>query len=134
MAEYTIANLKSDVDDQAPSFGLSPNLEARFARGALELESCGISYQKLAPDFRVPFGHRHSKQEEIYVVVAGSGRLKLGEDVVEVKQWDAVRVAPGTWRGFEAGPEGVELLAYGARCGMSTDDSDVDMEQGWWSD
>jgi mannose-6-phosphate isomerase-like protein (cupin superfamily) len=134
VAEYTIANLKSDVEDQAPNFGMSPDVEARFARQALELEQSGLSYQRIAPDFRVPFGHTHSKQEEIYVILSGGGRLKLGDEIVDVKQWDAVRIAPGTWRGFEAGPEGAELLAYGARSGMSRDDSDADMKQNWWSD
>jgi mannose-6-phosphate isomerase-like protein (cupin superfamily) len=134
VADYTVTNLKSDVEDQAPNFGMSPNLEARFARGALELQSSGVSYQKVAPGFRVPFGHTHSKQEEIYVIVSGSGRMKVGDDVVDVKQWDAVRVPSGAWRGFEAGPDGAELLAYGARCGMELDENDTDMERGWWSD
>jgi mannose-6-phosphate isomerase-like protein (cupin superfamily) len=134
VADYSIANLRNDVPDQAPNFGLSPNLEARFARQALELASSGVSFQRIAPGFRIPFGHTHSKQEEIYVILAGSGRMKLGDEIVDVKQWDAVRVAPGTWRGFEAGPDGVELLAYGARCGMSPEDGDTEMEQGWWRD
>ena len=134
MAEYTIANLKGDVEDQAPRFGMSPDVEARFARQTLQLEQSGVSYQRIAPDFRVPFGHTHSKQEEIYVILSGGGRIKLGDEVLEVKQWDAVRVAPGTWRGFEAGPDGAEMIAYGARPGMSTDESDSDMEQNWWSD
>ena len=134
MAEYTIANLRSDVEDQAPNFGMSPQIEARFARQKLELESSGVSYQKVTANFRVPFGHTHSKQEEVYVIVAGGGRMKLDEEFVDVKQWDAVRVPPGTWRGFEAGPEGAELLAYGARCGMSSDESDSDLKPGWWSD
>jgi mannose-6-phosphate isomerase-like protein (cupin superfamily) len=134
MAEYTVANLKSDVEDQAPKHGLAPNLEGRFARQDLELEQSGLSYQKLAPGFRVPFGHKHGQQEEIYVVVSGSGRAKLGDDVVEVKTWDAVRVPPGTWRAFEGGPDGIELLAFGARCGMAPDASDGEVEQGWWSD
>ena len=134
MAEYTVANLKADVEDQAPNFGMSPDLEARFARQTLELESSGVSYQKAAPNFRVPFGHTHSKQEELYVIVAGSGRMKIEDETVDVKQWDAVRVAAGTWRGFEAGPDGAELLAFGARCGLSADENDVDMKPGWWSD
>jgi mannose-6-phosphate isomerase-like protein (cupin superfamily) len=134
MAEYTVANLKSDVEDQAPKHGLAPNLEGRFARQDLELEQSGLSYQKLAPGFRVPFGHKHGQQEEIYVVVSGNGRAKLGDDVVEVKTWDAVRVPPGTWRAFEGGPDGIELLAFGARCGMAPDASDGEVEQGWWSD
>jgi mannose-6-phosphate isomerase-like protein (cupin superfamily) len=132
VADYTMQNLKSDVEDQAPNFGMSPDLEARFARGALELQSSGVSYQRVAPDFRVPFGHTHSKQEEIYVFVSGGGRLKLGDEVVDVGQWDAVRVAAGTWRGFEAGADGAELLAFGARCGMAPDENDSDMKQGWW--
>jgi mannose-6-phosphate isomerase-like protein (cupin superfamily) len=134
VADYTIANLKSDTEDQAPGFGLSPNLEARFGRGVLGLEHSGISYQKLAPGFRAPFGHTHDKQEELYVVVSGSGRAKVGDDVVDLKQWDALRVPVGVWRGMEAGPEGIELLAYGARCGMADDERDVQMEQNWWSD
>lgn len=134
MAEYTIANLKSDVEDQAPNFGMSPDIEARFGRNALKLERSGVSYQKVAPDFRVPFGHTHSKQEEVYVIVSGGGRMKLDDEIFEVKRWDAVRVAPGTWRGFEAGPEGAELIAYGARCGMSSDESDSDLERDWWRD
>jgi uncharacterized cupin superfamily protein len=133
VADYRIANLRSDVEDQAPNFGMSPGIEARFGRAALGLESCGVSYQKVDPGFRPPFGHTHEKQEEVYVVVAGGGRAKVGDEIVDLKQWDALRVAPGTWRGVEAGPEGMELLAFGARCGMSGDDSDVQMEQNWWS-
>jgi quercetin dioxygenase-like cupin family protein len=134
VADYTIANLKSDVPDQATGFGLSPNLEARFGRGALGLENCGVSYQRIAPGFRVPFGHTHEKQEELYVILSGSGRAKVGEEMVDMKQWDAVRVAPGAWRGFEAGPDGMELLAFGARCGMPADAMDVEMQQNWWAD
>ncbi len=105
MAAYTKVNLKEDVDDQAPNFGLAPDLEARMARVPLELEHSGISYQRLAPNFRVPFGHRHKTQEEIYVVVSGSMRVKLEDEIVELKQWDAVRVPKETTRGFESGPE-----------------------------
>jgi mannose-6-phosphate isomerase-like protein (cupin superfamily) len=134
VSDHAVKNLKSDTEDQAPNFGLSPNLEARFARGVLGLEHSGISYQKLAAGFRVPFGHVHEKQEELYVVVSGGGRAKVGDDVLDLKQWDALRVPPGAWRGIEAGPDGMELLAYGARCGMAADESDVEMEQNWWSD
>ena len=132
MGDYTKVNLKSDVDDQAPNFGLSPNLEARFARGKLELEKSGVSYQKVAPGFRVPFGHTHSEQEEVYVILAGGGRAKVGDDVIELQAFDALRVAAGAWRGFEAGDEGVELVAFGARCGMGPDDNDTEMQPGWW--
>ena len=77
MAAYTKVNLKDDVEDQAPNFGLAPNLEARMARVPLRLEQSGLSYQRLAPNFRVPFGHRHKTQEEVYLVVSGSVRVKL---------------------------------------------------------
>jgi uncharacterized cupin superfamily protein len=125
---YTIANLKDDVEDQAPKFGHSPDLEARFAGGALECEQLGLSYQRLAPNVRMPFGHRHKEQEEVYVVVEGSGKVKLGDDVAEVRQWDAVRVAPDTVRTFEAGPDGLVLLALGATAVAA---GDVEMTDAW---
>jgi quercetin dioxygenase-like cupin family protein len=131
MAGFTKVNLKEDVDDQAPNFGLSPQLEARMARVPLELESSGISYQRIAPNFRVPFGHKHKNQEEVYVVLNGSVRVKLDDEVHELKQWDAVRVHKDTMRGFEGGPEGAEILAIGA---PNTGPGDADVEQGWWSD
>src|SRR4051812_38917315 len=112
MSGYTIANLKSDVEDQAPKFGLSPDLEGRFARQSLHLEQSGISYQRLAPGFRVPFGHTHAQQEEVYVILSGSGRAKLGDEIVDLEQWDALRVAPEVWHGVEAGPDGLELIAF----------------------
>jgi uncharacterized cupin superfamily protein len=125
---YTIANLTKDVEDQAPKFGHSPDLEARFAGGALECEQLGVSYQRLAPNTRMPFGHRHKKQEEVYVVVDGSGRAKLGDDVVELRQWDAVRVAPEIVRTFEAGPDGLVLLALGATAVAA---GDAEMTDPW---
>ena len=131
MAAYTKVNLKQDVDDQAPNFGLAPDLEARMARVPLELEHSGISYQRLAPNFRVPFAHRHKTQEEIYVVVNGSLRMKLEDEVIELGQWDAIRVPKETMRGFESGAEGVEIIAIGA---PNTGPGDAEVEQGWWSD
>ena len=129
MADYTVVNLK-EVEDQAPKFGLSPQLEARMARVALGLENSGVSYQRLAPNFRVPFGHKHKRQEEIYVVVAGSVRIKLEDEVVELGPFDAVRVHKDTMRGFEAGPEGAEFIAIGA---PNTGPGDADVVEGWWS-
>ena len=130
MAGYTIQNLK-EVEDQAPNFGLSPQLEARMARVPLELENFGVSYQRLGPNFRVPFGHKHKNQEEVYLVVSGSMRAKVEDEVVELKQWDALRVHKETMRGFEAGPEGVEIIAVGA---PNTGPGDAEVEQDWWSD
>ena len=110
---FTHRNLK-ELDDSAVEHGLAPNLEARFARKALGSERSGLSYQRLAPNFSQPFGHRHGDQEETYVIVGGSGRMKVGDETIDVVQWDAVRVAPETMRAFEAGGDGLELLAFGA--------------------
>ena len=103
MSDYTHINLKEDVDDQAPGFGLSPNIEARMARVPLGMENAGVSYLRLAPGFRIPFAHKHKNQEEVYVLVSGSARIKLEDEVRELKQWDAVRVHRDTVRGFEGG-------------------------------
>jgi mannose-6-phosphate isomerase-like protein (cupin superfamily) len=129
MSGYTIKNLK-EVEDQAPKFGLSPGLEARFARQPLEGETTGLSYQRLEPNFRIPFGHNHGDQEEIYVVISGSGRMKLDDEIVELRQWDAVRVASGTMRDFEAKADGAELLVFGAP--TKGQQNDAEMKPGWW--
>ena len=130
MGAYTVVNLK-DVEDSAVRFGLAPDLEARFAGGSLGLENSGVSYQRLGPNFRLPFGHRHQQQEELYVIVGGSGRVKLDDDVRELRRWDAVRVPKETTRSFEAGPDGLELIAFGA---PATGLGDAEMAPGWWSD
>ena len=130
MANYTHLNLK-EVEDQAPKFGLAPDLEARFARVPLELENFGLSYQRIAPGFRVPFAHKHKQQEEVYVVISGSLRAKVGDDVVELGPWDALRVPKDTIRNFEGGPEGAEIIAVGA---PNTGPGDADMLQEWWQD
>ena len=128
MAGYTVRNLK-EIEDSAVGGGLSPDLEARFARRPLEAERLGLSFQRFAPDYRSTFGHRHEGQEEVYVLLSGSGRMKLGDEEVEVAKWDAVRVAPEVARAFEAGPEGAELLVFGAgRAG------DAETLPGWWGD
>jgi mannose-6-phosphate isomerase-like protein (cupin superfamily) len=129
MADYTVVNLKQ-VEDMAPKFGLSPGLESRFARVPLELENSGLSHFRIAPDFRVPFGHMHEEQEEIYLVVGGSARVKLDDEVVELGEWDAVRIPRGTMRGVEAGPDGAELIAFGA---PSNENRDVEMVPNWWT-
>jgi mannose-6-phosphate isomerase-like protein (cupin superfamily) len=130
VAGYTKMNLK-EAEDQAVRFGLAPNIEMRMARVPLELENSGVSYQRLAPNFRLPFGHKHKEQEEVYVLVSGSARVKLDDEVVDLKQWDAVRVPKDTMRNFEAGPDGAELISIGA---PNTGPGDADVEQGWWSD
>jgi|SRR5689334_18135468 len=129
MADYTLMNLKQ-IDNAAESFGLADNLEARFARKPMGLANLGISYQKLEPGFRLPFGHEHSQQEEVYVVIGGSGRAKVDDEIVALAQWDALRVPVNVTRSFEAGADGLELIAIGA----PAVDDDLTMEQGWWTD
>ena len=111
---FTHRNLKPDLEDVGSNFDGAPDLEFRLATKALELERSGLTYQRVPPGYRFPYGHTHRTQEEVYVVVRGSGRMKLDDEIVELKEWDAVRVPPGTWRGYEAGPEGLELLVIGA--------------------
>ncbi len=129
MANYTHSNLKDDVENSAEKFGLAPDLETRFARKTLGLEGGGFSYQRLAPNYAVPFGHRHGNHEEVYLVIAGSGRAKVEEEELELKQWDALRVAPTVARGFAAGPDGMELIAIGFG-----ESGDGEMIEGYWDE
>jgi mannose-6-phosphate isomerase-like protein (cupin superfamily) len=129
VAGYTLLNLKTEVEDSGERFGYAPHMEARFARKALGLEQSGISYFKLAAGFRVPFGHRHAEQEEVYLVLSGSARVKLDDEIVELGPMDALRIPVSTTRGFEAGPEGAEILAFGA---PDTDNKDLEMDPGFW--
>ena len=131
MPDYTVVNLKNDVQDMAPQFGYAPDMESRFARKNLELENSGVSYFKIAPDFRVPFGHRHGEQEEVYLVIKGSARFKLDDEVVELNELDAVRVPGSVTRGMEAGPDGAEIVAFGA---PNTDNKDAEMVQDFWTE
>ena len=131
MPDFTVVNLKRDVQDMAPKFDMAPGLESRFARQNLGLEKSGVSYFKLAPGFRMPFGHRHGEQEEVYVVVSGSARIKLDDEIVELEQWDVVRIPGNTWRALEGGMNGAELIAFGA---PNTENKDAEMQPGWWSD
>ena len=129
MAGYTHKNLK-DVENQAPKFGMPAELDARFARTALDGETLGLSLMKLEPGFRIPFGHKHSAQEEVYVIVRGSARIRVEDEIVELREWDAIRFDKDTMRNVEAGPDGVEYLAFGA----GDNPLDAEMVPGWWSD
>jgi mannose-6-phosphate isomerase-like protein (cupin superfamily) len=129
MSRYTKTNLR-EVENQAPKFGMPAELDARFARTSIGGETLGLSLMKLTPDFRVPFGHKHEGQEEVYVVLSGSARIKVEDEIVELVEWDAIRFDKNTMRDVEAGPEGVEYLAFGA----GDDPSDAEMVQNWWSD
>jgi mannose-6-phosphate isomerase-like protein (cupin superfamily) len=127
---YTKTNLKRDVEDAAPKFDMPKKMEARFGRRALEGETLGLSLMKLEPNFRVPFGHKHEGQEEVYVIVRGSARIKVEDEIVELGEWDAIRFDKDTMRNVEAGPDGVEYLAFGA----GDDPRDAEMAPGWWSE
>jgi mannose-6-phosphate isomerase-like protein (cupin superfamily) len=130
MSDYTHLNLK-DAEDQAPNFGLSPDLEFRMARVPLGLEHSGISYCRVSPGFRLPFGHKHKNQEEIYVLVSGGAPRKIEDEVRALEPWDAVRVHKDSLRSMEAGDEGAVFLIVGA---PNTGPGDAEMVQEWWSD
>ncbi len=117
-----------DVKDSAAEFGYSDAQEARFARGDLDAEETGVSHIRLKPDQRSPFGHKHEDAEEVYVVLGGAGRMKLDDEIIEIEALDAIRVSPEVTRAFEAGSDGLEVLAVGAR-----HDSDGEIFPGWWS-
>jgi mannose-6-phosphate isomerase-like protein (cupin superfamily) len=128
MSDYTHKRLP-DIDDMAPQFGLPGDMQARFAGKPLGLDRTGLTYFRLAPGFRIPFGHRHVDQEEVYVVIRGSARIKIGDDVLELGELDAVRVPGDTLRNLEGGPDGAEVIAFGERAG----EEQSEMVQGWWS-
>ncbi|MGA9283854.1 MAG: cupin domain-containing protein [Solirubrobacteraceae bacterium] len=125
---YTLKKL-TDVEDSAPKSGFGDVQEARFAKDALETEDTGFSYHRLKAGQRQPFAHKHEHAEEVYVVLAGSGRVKLDEDVVELQKLDAIRVAPEVTRAFEAGSSGLDLIVFGPRF-----DGDGEVLMGWWDD
>jgi mannose-6-phosphate isomerase-like protein (cupin superfamily) len=128
---YTKLNLREDVENSAEKFGMGDVLEAHFVRDDLDATQFGLSLQLLKPNQRMPFGHTHNQQEEVYVFVRGSGRLKLDDEILEVGRWDAVRIAPEVTRAVEAGPDGLELVAFGApNVGLG----DANQKMGWWSE
>ena len=127
MTTFAVTNLK-EIDDSAAT---TPGIEARFARKHLDSQHLGITYIRYEPDARSPMGHSHREQEEAYVVLSGSGRIKLDDELVELRQWDVVRVAPQVVRAFESGPEGIEILAVGSDRPEGGDG--VPAPDGWWS-
>jgi len=124
---YTHRNL-DEVEDSAPQFGFEEHQEARFASEAMETEQTGLSFHRIKPGRRQGFGHNHGEAEEVYVVLGGTGRMKLDEDVIELNERDAIRVHAGVTRAFEAGGEGLEIIAFGPR---RTDDRG-EIAMGWW--
>ena len=132
MSNYTQLNL-NDVENQAPSFGMPEGIEARFARQALGLEKCGISLERLPAGVRMPFGHSHGEQEEVYVVIRGNARVKVSDEVLELSEMDALRVGPDVMRAFEGGSEGAEILVFGAPA-VADPAAEAEMQPGWWQD
>jgi mannose-6-phosphate isomerase-like protein (cupin superfamily) len=127
LSDYTIVNLK-EIDDTAGDN--AANLEAHFGRKHLDSDHLGVSHFRYNPGFRPATGHAHREQEEIYVVINGSGRIKLNDEILELKQWDTVRVAPSTFRALEGGPNGLEFIAIGADRPEGGDG--LRSPEGWW--
>lgn len=125
---YSKTNLL-DVEDSAAAHGLGEIQEVRFATGALDAEQTGLSHHLLRAGRRQAFGHRHDEAEEVYVVLEGSGRVRLDEETVEVGPMDAIRVSPGVARRFEAGPDGLRFLAFGPHR-----QGDGEILQQFWTD
>src|SRR5436305_750133 len=126
---YTVKNIRQ-VEAMAPKFGFDEVQEARFPYRDLDSETIGMAFHRVKPDKRQGFAHRHERAEEIYLILAGSGRMKLDDDVIDVGPLDAIRVAPAVARAFEAGPDGLELIAFGPR---HEKDGEI-IREGFWPD
>lgn len=127
MSDYTHLNL-SDVTNIAEERGIE-GFDARFARDALHLKNSGLTVFTMQPGFRVPFGHRHAEQEESFLVVQGSGRVRIESEIVELATWDVLRIGPSPVRAFEAGDDGMVLVAFG-----EGPKGDGEMVPGFWED
>jgi quercetin dioxygenase-like cupin family protein len=128
MADYAIVNFLDVADDVG---GRLEGLEGRFARKHLESRDLGVSRWTYAPNLRNPNGHTHREQEEAYVVVSGSGRIRLDDEIRDIKVWDVIRVAPGVVRAFEAGPDGLDMIAVG---GPKPEGGDGQLSDSPWPD
>lgn len=117
----------TDVKDSAPEFGFGDQGELRFAKDELESEDTGFTYHRMNPNAHSGFGHRHQDAEEVYVILSGSGRMKLDDEIIEIERLDTIRVAPEVWRSFSAGPDGLEAIAFGPR-----HDGDGEVDPQWW--
>jgi mannose-6-phosphate isomerase-like protein (cupin superfamily) len=130
MSDYTIVNL-GDVENVAPKFQMPEGMDVRFPKSHLDCTTCGVGVEKLPPGVRQPFGHTHSRQEEIYVIAEGSGRIKLDDEIHELRPWDILRIGPGVMRNIEGGSEGITIIAFGAPI---SDENDGEIVHGWWTD
>ena len=128
MSDFTITNLM-ELENVAAQ--RTSDVDARFARSHIDSEHLGVSYFRYAPGFHSQTGHSHREQEEAYVVAGGSGRVKLDDEIRDLRRWDVVRVAPQVVRAFEAGPEGLELIAVGSD---RPEGGDGTMVSDWWTE
>jgi mannose-6-phosphate isomerase-like protein (cupin superfamily) len=119
----------TDIEDSAPKFGYGELQEARFANDDLEAERTGVSYLRVKPGKRQGFAHKHEDAEEVYVVLSGAGRLRLDDEIIEIEPLDAIRISPGVTRQLEAGPDGLDVLAFGPR-----HEGDGELIPDWWTD
>jgi mannose-6-phosphate isomerase-like protein (cupin superfamily) len=128
MSDYTHTNLM-ELDDSAAGRGI--DLEARFSRKHINSDHLGVSYFRYGPDVKPSYGHRHGVQEEAYVVVSGSGQMRLEDEIIDLKQWDVVRVAPQVLRAIQAGTDGIELIVVGSD---RPEEGDGEMVSDFWTD
>ena len=128
ISSYTRKNL-ADVDDSAPKFGFEDSQMARFASEDLDAQVTGLSYHSVKAGKRQAFAHRHDEAEEVYVVLSGSGRLKLDDEIIDIGELDAIRIAPGVTRQFEAGEQQLDFLAFGPQYR-----GDGELVHDWWTD
>lgn len=126
--QHKTANLDT-AENLAPGYGMGEICEARFVREALGAEHIGLAHYRMKPGRRLGFGHRHTEAEEVYVVLAGSGRFKIEDEIVEVGPKDTVYCPPAAMREWEAGPAGLEMLAFGVHV-----ENDSEMQRDWWTD
>jgi hypothetical protein len=130
MSDYTVVKA-ADVPDQGPNLGIAPDFEIRFMRNDLGCEDCGVSVARIAPNGKRVNGHRHKRQEEVYLLVSGTAQIKVGDDIVDLEPWTAVRVPADIVRALAAGPEGAEFVLVGA---PNTGPGDAIDEPDFWKD
>jgi mannose-6-phosphate isomerase-like protein (cupin superfamily) len=128
MTRHTIVNLKQiEAAEGARALGI----DAHFARSHMGSEHLGVTYFKYPPDLRTGSGHHHREQEEAYLVIAGSGQIKLDDEVFDLAEWDLVRVAPDVVRGLRSGPDGLEVIAIASD---RPEGGDGELVKDWWTD
>ncbi|HEX6387882.1 MAG TPA: cupin domain-containing protein [Solirubrobacteraceae bacterium] len=124
------AKLNIDAaEDIAPKYGMDTQGETRIIRDDVGAKGIGMSYYRWKPGKRTSFGHTHEQAEEMYLVLRGSGRMKVDDEIVDFAQRDVIYVSPGAMREWEAGPDGADIVAFGHHF-----DGDATMTPGWWTD